>query len=254
MAPEESAPRRLSRAEAKARTRELLLDSAARVFARKGFAGASVEEIAESAGFSIGALYSNFGGKEQLFLELLSARASGRLREVTRILDEPAAEDTLTALSGLLVEVADKDVDFALLQAEFWLYAVRNPELLEPLAARQHEVQDALRDLVDGEMRRRGRPLGVPSDLVAMVALALFQGLVRQRRVDPASVPDGLYGQALRWLFAGLAGETDDPAAASSGSDTSGSDTSGSDTSGSDTSGSDSLDTEVSATDREDRP
>src|SRR5919108_3500916 len=96
--------RRLTRAESKARTRELLLDSAARTFARKGFAGASVEEIAESAGFSIGAVYSNFGGKEELFLELLSARASGRLREAARILDDPQAERPLDALSGLLVE------------------------------------------------------------------------------------------------------------------------------------------------------
>jgi AcrR family transcriptional regulator len=249
MARDETTGRRLNRAESKARTRELLLESAARTFARKGFAAASVEEIAESAGFSIGALYSNFGGKEQLFLELLSARASDRLRDATRILDEPAAGDALTALSGLLVEVADKDVDFALLQAEFWLYAVRNPKLLEPLAAQQHEVQGALRDLVDREMHRRGQRLGMSSDLVAVVALALFQGLVRQRRVDPASVPDGLYGQALRWLFAGLAAETDDPAAETSGTETTGTETTGTETTGTETTG-----TETTGTDREDRP
>lgn len=66
--------RRLTRAEAKARTRQQVLDAAARVFAQKGYAGASVEEIAESAGYSIGALYSNFASKERLFLELMSAR------------------------------------------------------------------------------------------------------------------------------------------------------------------------------------
>src|ERR1035438_2954546 len=73
---ERGLPRRLTRAETRARTREQLLDAAAFVFARKGFAGASVEEIAESAGYSTGALYSNFESKEQLFLELLSARRS----------------------------------------------------------------------------------------------------------------------------------------------------------------------------------
>ncbi|WP_406205631.1 TetR family transcriptional regulator [Streptomyces decoyicus] len=55
--------KRLTRAEAKARTRELPLDAAAETFARKGYDGASVEEIADSAGYSIGALYFNFGGK-----------------------------------------------------------------------------------------------------------------------------------------------------------------------------------------------
>src|SRR5579883_3082128 len=69
-------PRRLSRAEAKEHTRDRLLDAAAALFARKGFAGASLEEIAESAGYSVGAVYSNFAGKEQLFLELLAARRS----------------------------------------------------------------------------------------------------------------------------------------------------------------------------------
>ena len=54
---------RLSKAEAKARTRELLLSAAARTFAKKGFAGASVDEIAEAAGYTVGALYSNFGSK-----------------------------------------------------------------------------------------------------------------------------------------------------------------------------------------------
>ena len=84
----DAAPRRqrLTRAEAKARTREQLLDAAARTFARKGYAGASVEEIAESAGYSIGALYSNFASKEQLFLELMAARGERRVTAVAEIL------------------------------------------------------------------------------------------------------------------------------------------------------------------------
>jgi AcrR family transcriptional regulator len=82
-----AAPRRqrLTRAEAKARAREQLLDAAAPTFARKGYAGASVEEIAESADYSIGALYSNFGSKEQLFLELMAARGERRVAFRARI-------------------------------------------------------------------------------------------------------------------------------------------------------------------------
>ncbi|WP_432003430.1 TetR family transcriptional regulator [Streptomyces sioyaensis] len=58
----------MTRAEDRARARALLPDAAARVFAREGFTGASVEAIAESAGCSIGALYSNFSSEEALFL------------------------------------------------------------------------------------------------------------------------------------------------------------------------------------------
>ena len=85
--------RRLTRAEAKNRTRQLLLDAAAQVFARKGFAGASVEEIAEAAGYSIGAVYSNFGSKEQLFLELSAAYRSDLIAQAADTVREHGTGD-----------------------------------------------------------------------------------------------------------------------------------------------------------------
>ncbi|WP_308257380.1 TetR/AcrR family transcriptional regulator [Pseudonocardia lacus] len=204
-------PRRLTRAEAKARTRALVLDAAARTFARKGFAGASVEEIAEAAGFSIGAVYSNFGSKERLFVELLSDRASGQVAEAERILAEQveAGQSPLLALGRMLTEVADKDTDLGLLQAEFWLYAVRNPAALDTLAARMREPRDALAEIVSGALDPRSPGAGTSPTAVATVVMALFHGLVRQRRIDPASVPDDLFGQALGWLFTGI--EADPP-------------------------------------------
>src|SRR5881409_2831591 len=65
---------RLTRTERQAQTRADLLEAAARVFARRGFAGASVEAIAAEAGFTRGAFYSNFSSKEELFAELLQER------------------------------------------------------------------------------------------------------------------------------------------------------------------------------------
>ncbi|MFF3745370.1 TetR/AcrR family transcriptional regulator [Streptomyces kronopolitis] len=205
---ESAAParRRLSRAEAKARTRSLLLDAAARVFARKGFTGASVEEIAETAGFSIGALYSNFGSKEALFLELLADRYTDRIAEAAQALERhPAGTGEAAAeLSRLLIAVADKDTDFAPLQAEFWLYAVRNPEVLDTMAANQRAPRHALEQVISTSLTRHDAPADVSADAVATVVAALFGGLVRQRRIDPASVPEELFGNALRWLFTGI--------------------------------------------------
>ena len=194
---------RLSRAEAKARTRELLLDAAARVFAQKGYAGASVDEIADTAGYSIGAVYSNFGGKEQLFVELLKERANDRVTQAAEIMGDAEPGDATRAMSRLVIEVADKDTDFAPLQAEFWLYAVRNPELMESLAERMREPRDMLTALVS-----RSVPDAERADQLSTIIMALFQGLVRQRRTDPDSVPDELFGQALSWLFTGA--ETDE--------------------------------------------
>jgi AcrR family transcriptional regulator len=198
-----AAPRRqrLTRAEAKARTRERLLDAAARTFARKGYAGASVEEIAESAGYSIGALYSNFAGKEQLFLELMAARADHRTTALADMLGGP---DPIEALAAQLERNAARDPDQMALQAEFWLYALRNPETMGALAAQRRQQVAALINVITEATERWGTPPGVPAAEVATIVLAMFQGLVRQRRIDPDRVSGDLFVQGVRWLLAGL--------------------------------------------------
>jgi AcrR family transcriptional regulator len=196
----------LTRAEAKARTRTLLLEAAAREFARKGFAGASVDDIAESAGFSAGALYSNFASKDELFVELLSSRRSARMADALSILSDDASTlgEVRSALSRHLVNIADKDTDLAPLEAEFWLYAIRRPEFGEHLVAQFCSNRDALASVLGEWSSKRGRPESGPFENVATVLLALFQGLVQLRRTDPALVPQELYGDAVRWLFAGI--------------------------------------------------
>ena len=72
----------MTREQSRANTRERLLASARRAFARNGFHGASVEEIASDAGFSTGALYSNFEGKEDLFLVLMEREIDEHAREL----------------------------------------------------------------------------------------------------------------------------------------------------------------------------
>jgi AcrR family transcriptional regulator len=199
-------PRRLTRAEAKEQTRQRLLESAARAFAEKGFGGASLEEIAESAGSSTGALYANFANKEQLFMEVVATRrartAVRRAEAVAEVFDQHA--DPLGALSRLFVRVADRDRQFAPLQAEFWLYAVRHPDAMAVIAAGVGDQVDALEPVVASALERFGAAPGAAPREVTMVMLALFHGLVRQRRLDPEAVPDDLFAQALRWLFAGL--------------------------------------------------
>jgi AcrR family transcriptional regulator len=197
--------RRLTQAEAKARTRELLLEAAARTFAAKGFAGASVDEIAQAAGYTVGALYSNFGSKERLFVELMRSRAGDRIDEAIQIMNDGdfGDHDRQRALGQLLVNVADKDLDFIPLQAEFWLYAIRNREAMAKLALPRPQ-HDGMRSMVEDALRRRGRDQDVSADAVSTIVRALFQGLVRQRRINPDSVPEELFGQALHWLFAGI--------------------------------------------------
>lgn len=199
----------MTRSEAKAQTRERLLDSAAHLFARKGFGGASLEEIAESAGYSTGALYANFDNKEHLFMELVATRrartATRRAHMVSEIFDQEVTDaDPFTALSQWFVRLADRERELAPLQAEFWLYAVRNPTAMEVIAASLSDQVEALEPVVARALERFAAGSDVASRDVTLALLALFQGLMRRRRVDQAAVPDDLFGRALQWLFAGL--------------------------------------------------
>ena len=160
-----------------------------------------MEEIAESAGYSIGALYSNFASKEQLFLELMAARGERRVTAVAEIL---GSGDPVDALAGLLERAAGRDPDLMALRAEFWLYAVRNPEAMGALRAQQRQQADALIGVIGAAMERWNAPSGVPPAEVAAVVLAMFQGLVRQRRIDPDRVSGDLFARGLGWLFSGL--------------------------------------------------
>lgn len=211
----EPRPRRLTRAEARARTREQLLAAATRVFARKGYAGASVEEIAESAGYSTGALYSNFASKQQLFLELMTTRRSRAIArqaaDTADILDPDTADgDPFAPLALRLERAADRSDEAAALQAEFWLYAVRNPEAMETLAALADDRIDALTPLITHLMQQQGTSPAVAPQTVTRIVLALVHGLARQRCIDPA-VPADLLTQAVQWLLAGLPTDNQPP-------------------------------------------
>ena len=92
-----SRPARLTREQSRAQTRERLLASAAVVFAREGYAGASVDRIAEEAGYSKGALYSNFASKDELFFELFDYYAGGQADELCRRLDAASGADEAIA-------------------------------------------------------------------------------------------------------------------------------------------------------------
>jgi TetR/AcrR family transcriptional regulator, transcriptional repressor of aconitase len=89
-------PARLTREQSRAQTRERLLASAAIVFTREGCADAAVDRIAKEAGYSKGALYSNFGSKDDLFLELVDHHAGGRVDELCKRLDAVQGADEMT--------------------------------------------------------------------------------------------------------------------------------------------------------------
>src|SRR5215207_4620791 len=113
-------PSVISRKEAQQRTRERLLAAAATVFARRGYHRATVEEIASEAGFTIGALYSNFGGKEDLFLALADRQVEERVAQVSAIADAAESDEPGRDAAERLRSFLERDPEWPLLFYEFW--------------------------------------------------------------------------------------------------------------------------------------
>ncbi len=196
--------KRLTRGERKAETREALLDAAGQVFARRGYHGAAVDEVAAEAGFSTGALYSNFEGKEDLFLALLTREIERQVRAVSEAIGERATLDE-RARGGAEYwnRFLEREPELVLLFMEFWAYAVRNPEVRSRFAARYAEVRASLARLIEQSARELGIELTRPAEHLAVAVDALADGFALQKLADPESVPDELFGEALAMLLEG---------------------------------------------------
>lgn len=152
-------------------------------------------------------MYYNFAGKEELFLELIRSgwarQIERRTEAVTQVFAEAAADgdDPFDALSAFLAGRAGQGSDASPLVAEFWLYAVRHPEVMDLVAAKLSEQDRGLEPVIAAAVERYGTPEGISPAELTLVAMSLFEGLARRRRVDKDAVPDDLFARVLRRLF-----------------------------------------------------
>src|ERR1017187_588250 len=145
---------RMTREQSKANTRERLLAVARSAFASSGFHGASVEEIASRAGFSTGALYSNFTGKEDLFLVLMEREIDEYAREISDAVRTRASMAELaTGGARQWMTMIEREPEVLLLFMEFWAYGVRDAEVRPKVAARFAQVRKLLTKLIVDGMR-----------------------------------------------------------------------------------------------------
>jgi AcrR family transcriptional regulator len=176
-------------------TRSHLLAAAAQVFSQRGFHGASIDEIAAAAGFTKGAVYSNFKNKEDLFLALIDERTGPQFEHVRATLAEAAQlppEDQTAMLTHLTEEVGWLDPTWQSLYLEFVVYAMRHPTAREKLAARERRAHELVVGIMEHELRRGGIEPPLPVDQIASLALALFLGIGLRRSIDPDAVDESL--------------------------------------------------------------
>jgi AcrR family transcriptional regulator len=198
----QESPARMTREQSKANTRERLLTAARNAFASSGFHGASVDEIASRAGFSTGALYSNFDGKEDLFLVLMEREIEEHAREIAEAVNvRESVAERATGGAQRWMTMIDREPELLLLFMEFWAYGVRDAAVRPKVAARFAQVRRLLTKLIEEGVREFDLELAIPAEQLAVAVDALADGIARQRLADPEAVPDELMGNVLALLF-----------------------------------------------------
>ena len=189
---------RLTRQERQAATRERLIEAATRVFARRGYLSASVEEIADEAGFSHGAVYSNFSGKEDLFLAAYAERIVRRQGEILAAHHRAAtpAEQARAAADGWMERVRS-DPEYFLLFLEFVLHAARNPDVGRRFA----KQTSTTRRTIEALLEQRADETPIAPDRMALAIRALGLGLAIEHVLDTSEVPPDLYGEVVGLLL-----------------------------------------------------
>jgi AcrR family transcriptional regulator len=188
----------------RAMTREHLIEAAAVVFARDGYSGASLDDVAATAGFTKGAVYSNFKSKEDLFLALIDHRIETQTTAFAAELEAPAASgsDQLPRIQDLIERNFDQNE--GALHFEFMAYAARNPEIRAKLAERARRGRDAVIRLITDEHERMGTVPAYPIPVLAQMMLALFDGLASLWFLVPELVDDDMLREVLAFLYANI--------------------------------------------------
>ena len=169
-------------------TRQHLMEAAAAVFAARGYHGASLDEVAAAAGFTKGAVYSNFENKDALFVAVLEERMRTNIAAVERVLDDTQPADAHVGEILDILTVTEDDPSWAVLYLEFVLYAVRNPAARELLVAELRRTRDAVERITAQQQERAGVRTDIPPRTIATIALALFAGLDEHRLLDPEEI------------------------------------------------------------------
>jgi AcrR family transcriptional regulator len=193
---------RMSRAERREQTRQELISAAEACFVTRGFHATSVDQVAERAGYTKGAVYSNFAAKEDLFFAVYERRVEHALTEVAPGLRQAGPEHAIDWLATTTIERRDRDDGWLAVFFEFWGHVVRHPELRERFAAIHARFLELLAEAVRQLAEDRG--LALPADVTAsQVALAwnaMEVGLGLERLTQPKAV-DVVVARRMSWLL-----------------------------------------------------
>jgi AcrR family transcriptional regulator len=184
--------------------RASLLEAAMEVFARRGYQDASVDEIAERAGYSKGAIYFHFAGKDDLFFALLEERIDRPMRDAIKLLESaPPEEDMALEANRYFVELVSGQRELLLLDHEYRSQAIRDARLRARYVRREAKLRSALAKGLQARLKHLGAPPVAAPEQVATALLSLAFGLAQEKLIEPDAVSDELLGDMFALIYAG---------------------------------------------------
>jgi AcrR family transcriptional regulator len=178
-----------TRAERQAHTRNELVDAAEGLFTAQGFHATSLDAVAAEAGFTKGAVYSNFASKEDLFFTVYERRVDARVAEVERILEAaPTPQEGIERIIPGNRDRPEADDGWMAVFFEFWAHVLRHPELRERFAAQHRRIIDVLA----AAMVESGEEMPDDPHKLATARYAMQLGLQLERLTQPDVVDAGL--------------------------------------------------------------
>ncbi len=192
---------RLTREQSRDQTRQRLLDAAQAIFLSKGFVAASVEDIAEQAGYTRGAFYSNFSSKSELFLQLLKRDHENVMADMRAIFEGGESRSQMEARVLDYYSKHFRENDCFLLWMEGKLQAARDPDFRVGFVACLRELRAATTEYIRQFPAQVGTPLPLPAEQLAVGLLALSDGMQFSVAFDPQAVTAEMTEAVLAGFF-----------------------------------------------------
>jgi AcrR family transcriptional regulator len=207
----------LTRREKQQRTRKSLLKAATKLFCQRGLEGASIDEVAQAAGYTKGAFYANFKSKEELFLVMLDEQFAAELERLDRALagtEEPQEEARAAAAD--FIHFAGDD-NWPKLYFQFVAHAARNEEFRQELATRHEAMRKRLGEILERWKEGTGHKPPIPIEQVTAMMSFMADGFLVDRMIEPGFDED-LYPTMVGVFLRGLAAMAVEREAAAEGS------------------------------------
>jgi AcrR family transcriptional regulator len=203
---------RLTRAQAKGQTRERLLEAARRVFVERGFHATTLDQVAEEAGHTKGAVYSAFESKADLFLAIFEERIRRRAGEVKRIATRAnSLAELAQAGERFWIATLRNEREWSLLLLEFEIYAARDAVLRKRLAGILGLYRSAMCEAIEAVAAASGERLAVPAERLTVATLALGNGIMLEGLTGATSDTVEVYRAAFALFLRGAAAPGDMP-------------------------------------------